>query len=69
MARSRDKQAFVESGINFSDHKAVGLRVGAPMSGLTPWPLAVARRVAVFTEAQLTPPPPPAQRDHFHQHQ
>ena len=58
MARSRDKPAFVESGINFSDHKAAGLRVGACLPELTPWLLFVARGVAVFTEAQLTPPPP-----------
>ena len=53
MGRSRDDQTFVESGINFSDHKAVGLRVGGGMPELTPWPLFVARSIAVFTEAQL----------------
>ena len=34
MVRSRDKHTFVESGINFSDHKAVGSRVGVRMPEL-----------------------------------
>ena len=64
MAWSRDKQTFVESGINFSDQKVAGLRVGACMPELTPWLLFVVRSVAVFTEAQLAPPPR-ATRDCF----
>ena len=57
MARLRDNQTFVDSGTNFSDHKAVGLSVGVRRPELMSCALPVARGVAVFTEAQRLPPP------------
>lgn len=50
MARSRDKQTFIESEINFSDHKVAGLRVGVHKLELTPGPGIAGRRGGIIEE-------------------